>query len=62
MYLLENLDDDSNVDVNFDRKIVSILNKLDTQINVIISALTGYAGIFTGGSFGSDFLSGIYMV
>ena len=59
MYLLENLNDDDNVDVNFDRKIVSILNKLDTQINVIISALNGYAGIFTGGSFGSDFLSGM---
>ena len=58
MYLLENLNDDNNVDVNFDRKIVSILNKLDTQINLITSALNGYAGVFTGGSFGSDFLTG----
>jgi hypothetical protein len=58
MYLLENLNDDGNVDLNFDRKIVSILNKLDTQINVITSALNGYAGIFTGGSYQTDFLKG----
>jgi len=58
MYLLENLNDDGNVDLNFDRKIVSILNKLDTQINVIISALNGYSGIFTGGSYQTDFLKG----
>ena len=58
MYLLENLNDDGNVDLNFDRKIESILNKLDTQINVITSALNGYAGIFTGGSYQTDFLKG----
>ena len=52
------MNDDSNIDVNFDRKIVSILNKLDTQINVITSALNGYAGIFTGGSYQTDFLKG----